>query len=143
MPVQLKMAVQQVNDGYLEITNAPGEEKLTALTDAEGRYCAASADVKQLIPSGAAITTLKSDPAQTVCRVDQIVTHRSIIWIQLFSGKSGGGTFEFKHYRRDGRRLCGARTRIPLGYKRDDGCGYCGDCLELLRGRFFRFRRGR
>lgn len=84
--VQLKMAVQQVNDGYLEITNAPGEEKLTALTDAEGRYCAASADVKQLIPSGAAITTLKSDPAQTVCRVDQIVTHRSIIWIQLFSG---------------------------------------------------------
>ncbi len=34
--VQLKMAVQQVNDGYLEITNAPGEEKLTALTDAEG-----------------------------------------------------------------------------------------------------------
>ena len=25
--VQLKMAVQQVNDGYLEITNAPGEEK--------------------------------------------------------------------------------------------------------------------
>ena len=42
--------------------------------------------MKQLIPSGAAITTLKSDPAQTVCRVDQIVTHRSIIWIQLFSG---------------------------------------------------------
>ena len=38
------------------------------------------------IPSGAAIETLSSSPEQTVCRVTQTVTHRSIIWIQLFSG---------------------------------------------------------
>ena len=36
--IRLKMAVQQVNDGYLEIRNAPGEDVLTALTDAEGKY---------------------------------------------------------------------------------------------------------
>lgn len=84
--IRLKMAVQQVNDGYLEIRNAPGEDVLTALTDAEGKYCTASVDVKQLIPSGAAIETLSSSPEQTVCRVTQTVTHRSIIWIQLFSG---------------------------------------------------------
>lgn len=84
--IRLKMAVQQVNDGYLEITNASGEDMLTALTDAEGRYCTASVDVRQLIPSGAVIETLSSSPEQTVCRVTRTVTHRSIIWIQLFSG---------------------------------------------------------
>ena len=85
--LELKIHVNQVNDGMLEITNAPGCSALTALTDDSGKNCAGSLDIKKLIPSGATISCVSSDGSEALYQVDSIVTHRSIIWLRLFDGE--------------------------------------------------------
>ena len=85
--LELKIHVNQVNDGMLEITNAPGCSALTALTDDSGKNCVGSLNIKKLVPSGAAISCVSSDGSEALYQVDSIVTHRSIIWLRLFDGE--------------------------------------------------------
>lgn len=86
--LQIKINVVQVNDGRMELTNAPGYGTLTALTDESGNNCVSSLEVKKLIPSGAKISCVQSGSAASVYQVDSVVTHRSIIWLKLYDGET-------------------------------------------------------
>ena len=60
--LEIRIPITQVNDGMMEITNAPGCDILTALTDSNGKNCVASLNVKKLIPSGAAVSSRRRAP---------------------------------------------------------------------------------
>lgn len=81
--VEISVPVVQVNDGMMEITNAPDSEVLSGLTDKEGKNCVEKLEIKQLIPSGASVSTIEEGAGSTVCQVDSVVTHRSIIWLRI------------------------------------------------------------
>lgn len=81
--IEITVPVVQVNDGMMEISNAPDSKELTALTDKEGKNCVGSLNIEQLIPSGAEISSVEQGPGRAVYKVDSVVTHRSIIWLRL------------------------------------------------------------
>ncbi len=82
--MEITVPVVQVNDGMMEITNAPDSEVLSGLTDKEGKNCVEKLEIKQLIPSGASVSTVEETAGNAVYQVDSVVTHRSIIWLRLY-----------------------------------------------------------
>lgn len=77
--VQIRLHVDRVVDGVLKLTNAPGNETIPALTDADGRNCAGTLDVEKMVPSGVTIHEVSAGEYA----VDTVPTHRSIVWIRV------------------------------------------------------------
>ncbi len=82
--IEITVPVVQVNDGMMEITNAPDSEVLSGLTDKEGKSCVEKLEIEQLIPSGASVSTVEETAGRAVYQVDSVVTHRSIIWLRMY-----------------------------------------------------------
>ena len=82
--IEIAVPVVQVNDGMMEITNAPDSEVLSGLTDKEGKNCVEKLEIEQLIPSGASVSTVEETAGCAVYQVDSVVTHRSIIWLRMY-----------------------------------------------------------
>ena len=82
--IEITVPVVQVNDGMMEITNAPDSEVLSGLTDKEGKNCVEKLEIEQLIPSGASVSTVEETAGRAVYQVDSVVTHRSIIWLRMY-----------------------------------------------------------
>lgn len=82
--IEITVPVVQVNDGMMEITNAPDSEVLSGLTDKEGKNCVEKLEIEQLIPSGASVSTVEETAGRVVYQVDSVVTHRSIIWLRMY-----------------------------------------------------------
>ncbi len=77
--VEIRLHVDRVVDGVLKLTNAPGNDTISALTDAEGRNCAGTLDVEKIVPSGVSI----HEESAGEFAVDTVPTHRSIVWIRV------------------------------------------------------------
>ncbi|MCR4600167.1 MAG: hypothetical protein K5767_00310 [Clostridia bacterium] len=81
--LELRMHVDRVVTGALQITNVPGEENVEAIRTADGKTCVGEISVDKMIPSGVTLSKLSSEPGKVTCSVDSLPDHRCIIWLRL------------------------------------------------------------
>lgn len=86
--VKLRISINKVTNGVLEITPADGGSTVSSVTDESGKYSAKAPDIKRLIPSGVTIEQESSSeagaqPEWTKIKVTSPPSHRSMVWIQL------------------------------------------------------------
>ena len=86
--VKLRISINKVTNGVLEITPANGGSTVSSVTDESGKYSAKAPDIKKLIPSGVTIEQESSSeagvqPEWTKIKVTSPPSHRSMVWIQL------------------------------------------------------------
>ena len=86
--VKLRISINKVTSGVLEITPADGGSTVSSVTDESGKYSAKAHDIKKLIPSGVTIEQESSSeagaqPEWTKIKVTSPPSHRSMVWIQL------------------------------------------------------------
>ena len=86
--VKLRISINKVTNGVLEITPADGGSTVSSVTDESGKYSAKAPDIKKLIPSGVTIEQESSSEAGaqsewTKIKVTSPPSHRSMVWIQL------------------------------------------------------------
>ena len=86
--VKLRISINKVTSGVLEITPADGGSTVSSVTDESGKYSAKAPDIKKLIPSGVTIEQESSSeagaqPEWTKIKVTSPPSHRSMVWIQL------------------------------------------------------------
>ena len=86
--VKLRISINKVTNGVLEITPADGGNTISSVTDESGKYSAEAPDIKKLIPSGVTIEQESASeagarPEWTKIKVTSPPSHRSMVWIQL------------------------------------------------------------
>ena len=86
--IKLRISINKVTNGVLEITPADGGSTVSSVTDESGKYSAKAPDIKKLIPSGVTIEQESSSeagaqPEWTKIKVTSPPSHRSMVWIQL------------------------------------------------------------
>lgn len=81
--LELRMHVDRVVTGALQITNVPGEKNVDAIRTADGKTCVGEISIDEMIPSGVTLSRLSSEPGTVTCSVDSLPDHRCIIWLRL------------------------------------------------------------
>lgn len=86
--IKLRISIDKVTNGVIEITSSDGKSALKSITDDSGKYGAQAPDIKKLIPSGVAIEQAGASgtgeqPEWTKIKVTSPPSHRSMVWIQL------------------------------------------------------------